>query len=112
MAEGLDDVAGLFTQEIAPQSRPRDQAGKFVVTTSKPESMFGERPVEGDPMTGDTRDGGDNERLRQIERDVADGRRDRRREPEDAEVQEVEQDPEQVASTADDDDEPGQDVTA
>ena len=36
--------------------------------------MFGVRELEGDPVTGDTRDGGDNERLRARERDYADGR--------------------------------------
>lgn len=74
MAEGLDDVARAFQTEIAPASeRPRDQTGKFV-STSKPEPMFQPRPVEGDPLTGDTRDGGDNARLAQIERRIADGR--------------------------------------
>jgi hypothetical protein len=40
--------------------------------------MFGLRPLEGDPLTGDTSDGGDNERLRAIEQEVADGRLDER----------------------------------
>ena len=35
--------------------------------------MFSVRELEGDPVTGDTRDGGDNERLRARERDYADG---------------------------------------
>lgn len=106
MAEGIDDVAGAFANEIAPQSRPRDQAGKFVATTSKPEPMFGERPIEGDPLTGDTRDGGDNERLRAIEREVADARPQRRREPEDGEVGDIDADPELIAGENDDDEPP------
>ena len=35
---------------------------------SAPEAMFGMRPVEGDPETGDTSDGGDNPTLRSRER--------------------------------------------
>ena len=30
MSEELDQAANVFTTEIAPPSRPRDQAGKFV----------------------------------------------------------------------------------
>jgi hypothetical protein len=80
MPEGVDEAAGAFANEIAPQTRPRDQAGKFVRETKTPEPMFGARPIEGDPLTGDTSDGGDNPRLRARERDIADGReqRDRR----------------------------------
>ena len=48
MADGMDDIAGLFTAEIAPQSRPRDIAGKFVQTIGPPEKMFGERRIEGE----------------------------------------------------------------
>jgi hypothetical protein len=91
--EGVDAVAAEFAAEIAPQSRPRDQGGKFVSTTSKPEPMFSPREIEGDPLTGDTRDGGDNERLRAKEREVADGRR---REPDDGEVEDVEREPEAI----------------
>jgi hypothetical protein len=36
--------------------------------------MFEPRPVEGDPLTGDTRDGGENARLANLERKIADGR--------------------------------------
>lgn len=80
MPEGVDEAAGAFANEIAPQTRPRDQAGKFVRETKSPEPMFAPRPIEGDPLTGDTSDGGDNPRLRAREREIADGReqRDRR----------------------------------
>lgn len=71
--EGLDQAADAFSREVAPASRPRDQAGRFVQTSSKPEPMFSPRPVEGDPLTGDTRDGGDNQRFLDHERKVADG---------------------------------------
>jgi hypothetical protein len=114
MADGLDEAANAFAAEVAPQSRPRDQGGKFVATTSRPEPMFGAREIEGDPLTGDTRDGGDNERLRAIERDVADGRSERppqrRPEPDDTEVEDVEQDPENLAAA--DDDEPDAEIEA
>lgn len=88
MSEELDEVAGAFSTEIAPASRPRDQAGKFVATTSKPEPMLGPRPIE-----GDTRDGGDDPALRARERAIADAR-----EPEDTEVEEVERDPERISN--------------
>jgi hypothetical protein len=74
MAEDVDDVAQEFANEIAPASRPRDQAGKFIRESRAPEPMFGERPIEGDPLTGDTRDGGDDQGLRAREREIADGR--------------------------------------
>ena len=71
MPEGMDDATIAFGNEIEPQVQPRDQRGKFVAETAKPEPMFGPRPIEGDPVTGDTRDGGDNPRLRALEREVA-----------------------------------------
>ena len=76
MAEGLEDAADLFRQEIAPGSeRPRDDSGRFTgAASARPEPLFEPRPLEGDEKTGDTRDGGDDERLRAIERRVADGR--------------------------------------
>jgi hypothetical protein len=106
MPEGLDEAVNAFANEVAPQSRPRDQGGKFVATKSAPEPMFGAREVEGDPETGDTRDGGDNERLRAREREVADGRS--RREPEDDDVEEVEAEPEHISNevVGDDDETP------
>ena len=65
----------LFRQEIAPGSeRPRDESGRFSGTSSRPEPLFEPRPLEGDEKTGDTRDAGDDERLKAIERRVADGR--------------------------------------
>ena len=83
MAEGLEDAADLFRNEIAPGSerpggdgsfRARDDSGRFTGAASRPEPMFEPRPLEGDEKTGDTRDGGDDERLKAIERRVADGR--------------------------------------
>ena len=53
MSEELDQAATVFTTEIAPASRPRDQAGKFVETRGAPESMFGPREVEGGDDAGD-----------------------------------------------------------
>ena len=53
MTEELDQAAEAFTQEIAPPSRPRDQSGKFVQTSSKPEPMFQAREVEGGEDGGD-----------------------------------------------------------
>jgi hypothetical protein len=94
MSEELDVAAEEFAREVAPVSRPRDQTGKFVQTRERPEPMFGLRPIEGDAITGDTRDAGDNPSLRSAERqvterDVADGRAPRRPEPEDDDVEET-----------------------
>lgn len=51
MAEGVDAAEAAISQtlatEIAPPSRPRDQAGKFVTVAARPEPMFGERETEG-----------------------------------------------------------------
>ena len=76
MAEGLDQAAQAFQTEINPNAaRPRDDGGRF---TPKPEHMFEPRPVEGDPLTGDNRDAGDDSRLAERERRIADGRLDER----------------------------------
>jgi hypothetical protein len=83
--EGVTEAAIEFSNEIAPQVRPRDVAGKFIATTSRPEPMFSERPIEGEG------DGGDDQRLRAREREL-------QREPDDSQVEEVEQDPENVGS--------------
>jgi hypothetical protein len=72
--DGYDEAIAAFSNEVAPQVAPRDQRGNPIHETSKPEPMFSPRPLEGDPLTGDTRDGGDNQRLRAREREVADGR--------------------------------------
>lgn len=73
MAEGLDNAARLFQVEINPQAKPRDEnTGRFT-PAAKPEPLFEERRLEGDPLTGDTRDGGDDARLAAHERRVADG---------------------------------------
>jgi hypothetical protein len=74
MPEGYDEAALAFSNEIAPQVKPRDHRGQFIPENSPPEAMFALRPIEGDPLTGDTRDGGDNLRLRAREREIADGR--------------------------------------
>ena len=73
MPEGLDEAREAFAQEIPQATRPRDQAGKFVSTSSKPEPIFQPRDVEGDER-GDTRDGGPDPRWLEQERKVADGR--------------------------------------
>src|SRR5215469_2743551 len=75
MAEGLEQAADAFRTEIAPGSqRPRDESGRFTGTAAKPEPLFAERRTEGDPLTGDTRDAGEDSRLAAIERRIADGR--------------------------------------
>jgi hypothetical protein len=73
MPEGIDAVAGMFGRELAPQTPPVDQKGQPLSHSEKPESMFSLRPIEGDSLTGDTRDGGDDSRLRARERELADG---------------------------------------
>lgn len=70
---GVDEVEGVLATEIAPPTRPRDQAGKFIRETANPEPMFAERQVEGDPLTGDTSDGGDDPILSSRDRENADG---------------------------------------
>ena len=70
--EGLDDAREAFAQEIPTAERPRDQSGRFV-STRAPEPIFQPRDVEGDER-GDTRDGGADPRLVDMERRTADGR--------------------------------------
>ena len=95
MADGVDTAAEAFQQAIdpgqtadeqpAPQrvaDRSRDDAGRFAAVKERPEPLFSVRMVEGDPETGDTSDGGDNARLRDREREVADGRFDERQDRE------------------------------
>jgi hypothetical protein len=65
VSEELDRAAEDFLSEITPEPvKPRDQAGRFVETTARPEPMFSERQIEGDD------DGGDDQRLRSREREV------------------------------------------
>jgi hypothetical protein len=91
MAEGVDSAAAIFQQAIdpaqtaneqpaqrQPATRARDDAGRFAQVAERPEPLFSVRMLEGDPETGDTSDGGDNARLRQREREIADGRFDER----------------------------------
>jgi hypothetical protein len=72
--EGLDEAREAFAQEIPQASRPRDQSGRFVPTNRAPEPIFQPRDVEGDPLTGDTSDGGADPRFLEQERKAADGR--------------------------------------
>jgi hypothetical protein len=74
MPEGLDDARAAFAAEISPSAPlpQRDTGGRF--TNSKPEPLFAERALEGDPLTGDVRDAGEDKRLAAIEKRVADGR--------------------------------------
>jgi hypothetical protein len=77
MPDAIDDAARAFQTEIAPGERPRGADGRFErmqESRSAPEPIFQERRIEGDPLTGDVRDGGEDRRLAEIERRVADGR--------------------------------------
>src|SRR5215472_9384954 len=49
MPEGLDQARDAFAAEIPEASRPRDQAGRFIATTDKPEPVFQPRPFEDEP---------------------------------------------------------------
>jgi hypothetical protein len=74
MAEGIDEAAAAFAQEISPGSeRPRDDSGRFSSTSPRPEPLFEPRDLEGDEKTGDTRDAGEDPRLAARERSIADG---------------------------------------
>ena len=82
---GVEDAAAAFQQAIDPAQtqnegtpRARDTDGRFAQVAERPEPLFSVRMVEGDPETGDTNDGGDDPRLRQREREIADGRFDPR----------------------------------
>ena len=65
MTEQLDQAAEAFTTEIAPSSRPRDIAGKFVETPRQPVTLFENREMEGGE------DAGDNAGLRAREKEVS-----------------------------------------
>ena len=86
MADGtVDTAAQAFERAIDPgqtapaaKPAPRDTGGRFAAVAERPEPMFEMRMVEGDPETGDTSDGGDDSRLREREREIADGRFDER----------------------------------
>jgi hypothetical protein len=81
--EGLDQASSAFHQAINPQAgQPRDTGGRFQATSGKPEPMFEPRPLEGDELTGDTRDAGEDPRLAARERRIADGRTNEGDEPE------------------------------
>ena len=57
MSDELDTAAEVIQQglmtDVPPPTRPRDQSGRFVQTTSSPEPMFGERAMEGSGDAGD-----------------------------------------------------------
>ena len=84
MSEAIDQATSAFERAIDPSPRQdaptpaRDQRGQFTQVAERPEPLFEMRIVEGDPDTGDTRDAGDDPRLRQREKDIADGRFDER----------------------------------
>ena len=96
MTDTVDNAAAAFQQAIdpaqsandrpaprQPATRARDDEGRFASQVKeRPEPLFSVRMLEGDPETGDTSDGGDNVRLRQRERDIADGRFDERQDRE------------------------------
>ena len=93
MPEGTDSAAAAFQRAIDPapapgesvpgrQQAPRDTSGRFAAVAERPEPIFEMRIVEGDPETGDTRDGGDDPRLSNRERGIADGWIDQRQDRE------------------------------
>ena len=68
MPEGLDEARDAFAQEIPQATRQRDQSGRFVQSTGKPEPIFAPRDVEGEG------DAGPDPRMLEKERQAADGR--------------------------------------
>ena len=62
----------MFGREIMPQAPQVDSRGD-PLASDKPTPLFAERAIEGDIVTGDTRDGGDDARLRAREQEIADG---------------------------------------
>lgn len=93
MPEGIDQAADAFARAIDPSPTPGEStpgqrqpatrardadSGRFSQVAEKPEPFLEIRMLEGDPETGDTSDAGDDPRLRQRERDIADGRFDER----------------------------------
>ena len=105
MAEGVDAAEAAISQtlatEIAPPSRPRDQAGKFVTVAARPEPMFGERETEGS-------DAGDDPRRRSREQEVQRGKTGRQTDRDDPNdiPGAVATDPERVGARSGDDDAP------
>ena len=93
MPDGTDSAAAAFQRAIDPaptpgesvpgrQQAPRDTGGRFAAVAERPQPIFETRIVEGDPETGDTRDGGDDPRLSNRERGIADGWIDQRQDHE------------------------------
>ena len=97
--DGIDEAREAFAQEIPQATRQRDQSGRFV-STAKPEHIFQPRETEGDEF-GDTRDGGDDPRLLEHERRVADGRSE--------EGEPAQRAPKRVPAPANDNDDPAED---
>jgi hypothetical protein len=57
--------------QLSEAPRSRDAGGRYInETANRPEPMFAPRPVEGDPETGDTSDGGEDPRLRSREAEL------------------------------------------
>lgn len=100
----IDSVADAFRTQIEPQrvQPPRNDRGQFASESQKPERLFEERKIEGDPLTGDTSDGGDDERLRRRARQVekengedTEGEPSEPGEPEEGEPEDDESEPEE-----------------
>src|SRR5215472_10144479 len=75
MAEGIDNAADAFRASMnAPETLPvnRGSDGRFQ-QVARPESLFSPRQIEGDPLTGDTRDGGEDARLARRQEELANG---------------------------------------
>jgi len=68
MPEGIDQAADAFRDSMNGTERvqARDNQGRFAESKPAPESLFRERQTEGDEF-GDTRDGGEDARLRRQE---------------------------------------------
>ena len=61
----VDGIEGVLATEIAPQRARATSGGKFIRETQCSRAdILQERQVEGDPVTGDTSDGGDDPGLR------------------------------------------------
>ena len=107
---GFDGAREAFAQEIPQAERPRDQAGRFV-STKAPEHIFQPREIEGDPLTGDTSDGGADPRLIEAERRLADGHEDEpEKRPKRASDNPDDQPPERIGADDEDGEEAAEDA--
>jgi hypothetical protein len=68
VAEGIDQAASAFRSALDSTERvqTRDESGRFRQAAERPQPMFADRQTEGDEF-GDTRDGGEDARLRRQE---------------------------------------------